>query len=47
MVNDGDEASSWDRTVVVPAAAMRTRFLPAPKTVPKGLLPWLIFWVLS
>ena len=27
------------RTVVVPAAGMGTRFLPATKTVPKELLP--------
>src|SRR5699024_881017 len=39
MVNDRDEASPWVRTVVVPAAGMGTRFLPATKTVPKELLP--------
>ena len=27
------------RTVIVPAAGMGTRFLPATKTVPKELLP--------
>lgn len=27
------------KTVVVPAAGMGTRFLPATKTVPKELLP--------
>ena len=39
MVNDRDEASPWVKTVVVPAAGMGTRFLPATKTVPKELLP--------
>lgn len=39
MVNDRDDASPWARTVVVPAAGMGTRFLPATKTVPKELLP--------
>ena len=36
MVNDRDEASPWVKTVVVPAAGMGTRFLPATKTVPKN-----------
>src|SRR5699024_7414475 len=36
---DRDEASPWVKTVVVPAAGMGTRFLPATKTVPKELLP--------
>ncbi|MDO5508864.1 MAG: sugar phosphate nucleotidyltransferase, partial [Corynebacterium casei] len=39
MVNDREDASAWVRTVVVPAAGMGTRFLPATKTVPKELLP--------
>ena len=34
-----NEASPWIKTVVVPAAGMGTRFLPATKTVPKELLP--------
>ncbi|MGO1968839.1 MAG: UTP--glucose-1-phosphate uridylyltransferase, partial [Corynebacterium casei] len=32
MVNDREDASAWVRTVVVPAAGMGTRFLPATKT---------------
>src|SRR5690625_438909 len=39
MTIDHDVASPWVRTVVVPAAGMGTRFLPATKTVPKELLP--------
>ncbi len=39
MVRNQDDASPWVRTVVVPAAGMGTRFLPATKTVPKELLP--------
>ena len=35
----GDVTSGGIRTVVVPAAGLGTRFLPATKTVPKELLP--------
>ena len=36
----GSEGAPYGvRTVVVPAAGMGTRFLPATKTVPKELLP--------
>lgn len=34
-----DQSANGIRTVVVPAAGMGTRFLPATKTVPKELLP--------
>ena len=39
--NAGSDATGRDaaRTVIVPAAGMGTRFLPATKTVPKELLP--------
>lgn len=36
---DGNNSAPGVRTVVVPAAGMGTRFLPATKTVPKELLP--------
>lgn len=39
MAIERDEASLKVKTVVVPAAGMGTRFLPATKTVPKELLP--------
>lgn len=41
MQKSSDQASPFSsvRTVVVPAAGMGTRFLPATKTVPKELLP--------
>ncbi|MCQ9336517.1 UTP--glucose-1-phosphate uridylyltransferase [Corynebacterium phoceense] len=39
MATTCDEASLGVKTVVVPAAGMGTRFLPATKTVPKELLP--------
>ncbi|QPK79803.1 UTP--glucose-1-phosphate uridylyltransferase [Corynebacterium lizhenjunii] len=39
MATSRDEATVGVRTVVVPAAGMGTRFLPATKTVPKELLP--------
>ena len=36
---DQNNAPAHVRTVVVPAAGLGTRFLPATKTVPKELLP--------
>lgn len=39
MANNRDDAPMGVKTVVVPAAGMGTRFLPATKTVPKELLP--------
>lgn len=39
MENSHDGALRGVKTVVVPAAGMGTRFLPATKTVPKELLP--------
>ncbi|WP_027004500.1 UTP--glucose-1-phosphate uridylyltransferase [Corynebacterium halotolerans] len=39
MNMSSDETPSGVKTVVVPAAGMGTRFLPATKTVPKELLP--------
>ncbi|MDO5453690.1 MAG: UTP--glucose-1-phosphate uridylyltransferase [Corynebacterium sp.] len=39
MVETNDFHPNGVRTVVVPAAGMGTRFLPATKTVPKELLP--------
>lgn len=39
MATTCDEAPLGVKTVVVPAAGMGTRFLPATKTVPKELLP--------
>lgn len=39
MRKTSESASAGIRTVVVPAAGMGTRFLPATKTVPKELLP--------
>ncbi len=39
MAIERDEAPLGVKTVVVPAAGMGTRFLPATKTVPKELLP--------
>lgn len=36
---EGAHATKKARTVIVPAAGMGTRFLPATKTVPKELLP--------
>ena len=39
MAIERDEAPLGMKTVVVPAAGMGTRFLPATKTVPKELLP--------
>lgn len=39
MANSLDNAATCLKTVVVPAAGLGTRFLPATKTVPKELLP--------
>lgn len=39
MTSPNENGSLGVRTVVVPAAGMGTRFLPATKTVPKELLP--------
>ena len=39
MRTTSENPSPGIRTVVVPAAGMGTRFLPATKTVPKELLP--------
>ena len=39
MRTTSESASPGIRTVIVPAAGMGTRFLPATKTVPKELLP--------
>ncbi|WP_026196320.1 UTP--glucose-1-phosphate uridylyltransferase [Corynebacterium lubricantis] len=39
MRNSSENLANGVRTVVVPAAGMGTRFLPATKTVPKELLP--------
>lgn len=39
MVDPNTDSPNGVRTVVVPAAGMGTRFLPATKTVPKELLP--------
>lgn len=39
MDKENNHSGNWVKTVVVPAAGMGTRFLPATKTVPKELLP--------
>ena len=39
MANSLDNTATCVKTVVVPAAGLGTRFLPATKTVPKELLP--------
>ena len=39
MANEREDSATGITTVVVPAAGMGTRFLPATKTVPKELLP--------